>query len=138
VARRAALLLALAGCGTTVAERWDEVLGGEWILARIEGSDPLPGTEIWLTFATGRLYGRAANRYGAGFSRKEEAIEIGPIGSTRMHAPAPAGAMEQEERYLRLLAQIDGWDVSGERLDLLRGGTAILSFRRRSATPSRS
>jgi len=134
---RLSLLLLVAGCGTTAAERWDEVQGEDWLLHRIEGSPALAGAEVSLTFGTGRLYGRAVNRYAAPYVRTDDALKIEAIGATRKSLDKPPGVMDQEARYLKLLEQADGWKFGGGWLELRRGGTTILAFKLR-ASASRS
>ena len=133
---RLALLLALlAACGSmTPGERWDEVQGAEWILWKIDGKPALAGAEISLTFATGRLYGQAVNRYGANYSREEEALKIEPVGATKKHRDEPPGAMAQEARYLEVLAQADAWEYGSGWLELSQGGRTTLAFKRRAST----
>jgi heat shock protein HslJ len=134
---RAFRLLVAAAAACAAPARWDaDVLGGEWVLVRIEGAAPLGGTETVLTFAAGRLYGQAGNRYGASYSRDEETLAIGPVVSSRMRVDVPPGAHEQETRYLRLLGEADGWRVSGGRLELLRGDAPVLGFMRRGEARS--
>jgi heat shock protein HslJ len=131
---RSLLLLLVAGCSTTAVERWDEIQGEEWLLQKIEGSPAVAGTEISLTFGTGRLYGRAVNRYAAPYVRTDDVLKIEPAGATRKFLDEPPGAMEQEARYLKLLAQADGWQLGGGWLELQRGGKTLLAFKLRGST----
>lgn len=132
---RLLLLPLLAACGSmTPGERWDEVQGVEWILWKVEGKPALPGAEVSLTFATGRLYGQAVNRYGANYSREEETLKIEPVGATKKHMDQPPGAMAQEARYLELLAQADAWEYGGGWLSLRQGERTTLSFKRKVST----
>ena len=131
---RLLLLLLVLGCSTTAVERWDEIQGEDWLLHWMEGSPVLAGTEISLTFGTGRLYGRAVNRYAAPYVRTDEVLKIEPIGATKKFLDEPPGAMEQEARYLRLLEQADGWELGGGWLELRRGGKTLLSFKLRGST----
>jgi heat shock protein HslJ len=133
--RRLALLpAAAAGCGSTAGERWDEVQGVDWVLVNLEKTPVLAGTEISLTFDVGRLYGQAVNRYSAQYEKTEDALKIDVAGATKKFLDKPPGAMEQEARYLKLLAQADGWRIAGGWLELSRGGDRVLSFRRRDST----
>jgi heat shock protein HslJ len=140
VAGARALLLGAAitaSCATPTA-RWNDVLGAEWVLVRIEGEPPLPGTDVALTFGPGRLYGRAASRYGATYARDEGSLDIGLVASTPVPFAATPAAAEQESRYLRLLDEVDGWRIAHGRLELLRGGAPVLAFTVRSARGARS
>ncbi|HEX5135450.1 MAG TPA: META domain-containing protein [Planctomycetota bacterium] len=125
-------LLAAAGCGATAGARWDEVQGTVWVLLSMEGTPPLAGTETTLTLDVGRLYGQAVNRYSAQYERTEGAFQIDAIAATKKFLDDPPGAMAQEARYLKLLDEVDGWRMSGSWLELLRGETTVLVFRRRN------
>jgi heat shock protein HslJ len=132
---RLLLLLLVAGCGSsTPGERWDEVQGAEWILWKIDGKPALAGAEVSLTFATGRLYGEAVNRYGANYSREEEALTIEPVGATKKHRDEPPGAMAQEARYLDLLAKADAWEYGSGWLNLKHGDSTVLAFKLKGST----
>jgi heat shock protein HslJ len=130
-----AILLAAAGCGTTAGARWDEVQGGGtmWVLLNMQGTPPIAGTEITLTFDVGRLYGQAVNRYSAQYERTEGTFQIDAIAATKKFLDDPPGAMAQEKRYLELLDEVDGWRMSGSWLELSYGESTVLVFRRRNA-----
>jgi len=126
--RLALLLLAAAGCVMSTSTRWDGIQGSEWTLAMMEGTPVLDGTEVSLTFDVGRLYGKAVNRYSAQYERTDEALKIDTVAATKKFVDRPPGAMDQEQRYLKLLGEADGWGLSSTRLELKRGGTVILVF----------
>jgi heat shock protein HslJ len=131
---RLLLLLLVAGCGSAEpGERWDEVQGAEWILWKIDGKPALAGAEITLTFATGRLYGQAVNRYGANYSRAEDVLTIEAVGATRKHIDKPPGAMDQEGLYLKLLGEADSWNFGSGWLVLKQGDRTTLSFKRKGS-----
>jgi heat shock protein HslJ len=131
---RFAPLLVVAACSMTAAERWDSIQGEEWLLTTIDGAPILAGTEVSLTFTTGRLYGRAVNRYAGPYVRADEELKIESIGATRIFLDKPTGAMDQEGRYLKLLEQAERWEISGGRLDLKHKDKSILAFKLRSST----
>src|SRR5262245_26625991 len=125
-------LLLVAACGSpTSGERWDEVQGVDWVLWKMEDKPVLEGAVISLTFGTGRLYGQAVNRYGAGYARTEDALVIEAVGATKKHIDDPPGAMDQEARYLKLLGTADEWTHGHGWLMLKSGGRTILGFKRR-------
>ncbi|MBK8047192.1 MAG: META domain-containing protein [Anaerolineales bacterium] len=67
----------------------------------------LEGAEVTAHFfPDGRLAGRAGcNNYRANYTTGDESqIHVGPIATTRMLCPEPAGVMEQEGAYLAALA----------------------------------
>jgi heat shock protein HslJ len=128
-------LLLVAACGSpTSGERWDQVLGAEWVLWKIEDKPVLEGAGISLTFGTGRLYGQAVNRYGAAYNRTDDALTIQAVGATKKHIDNPPGAMDQEARYLKLLGEADGWTHGHGWLMLKSAGRTTLSFKRREST----
>lgn len=112
--KRLALPLALvgatlAGCateGTTLeTERTYQV---EWI-----GERPLiDRSHLTLTLGhDGRAYGNAGcNHWFASYTLEGERLSFGPVGSTRK-ACAPA-LMEQEQRFLDFLPNVQRWDFS--------------------------
>jgi heat shock protein HslJ len=131
----ALLLLLAAGCASTAGERWDDVQGADWVLLSLEKTPVLAGTEITLRFDVGRLYGEAVNRYSAQYEKTEGTLKIDTPAATRKFLDQPKGAMDQEALYLKLLAQADGWRVSGSWLELRRGAEKILLFRPRAPNP---
>ena len=59
----------------------------------------------------GRAFGTAGcNHWFASYTMKDQQISFGPAGSTRMMC-APA-LMEQEQRFLEALSQVQRWDLS--------------------------
>jgi len=105
-----ALAAALGGCASDAprleTERSYRV---EWI-----GERPLiDRSHLTITFAAdGRAHGHAGcNHWFAGYHQQGEALRFEPVGSTRkMCAPA---LMEQEQRFLAAIGQVQRWDFNG-------------------------
>jgi len=104
------LAAALAGCaGSPVQLESDKTYKVEWIGERpaVERSHPT----ITLG-ADGRAYGSAGcNHWFASYSRDGDKLNFSQAGATRKLCAAEL--MEQEQRFLEVLGQIERWDVSG-------------------------
>ncbi|MFT0633402.1 META domain-containing protein [Pseudomonas sihuiensis] len=105
----ALLTATLVGCASDApqleTERSYQV---EWI-----GEHPLiDRSHLTVTFAAdGRAHGHAGcNHWFAGYTLKDEAVRFETPGSTRkMCAPS---LMEQEQRFLAALAEVQRWDFN--------------------------
>jgi heat shock protein HslJ len=106
-----------------------ELEGTAWVLAEMNGTAPVAGTEITLMFEADSLSGKACNQYNAGYSIEpgSVAISISPVVSTKMACTEPAGTMEQEGAYFAALEATSTYILDGDRLEL-RGedGTTVL------------
>jgi len=130
------LVLALAACGggeeggTPAAS--GSVEGAAWVLVAGVGVDGWEATPPTATFGGGTVAGSTGcNRYSASYALDGEALELGPIASTRMACPPPADAVERE--YVAALERVAGWRLDGEQLVLLdEGGAELLRFDPRS------
>lgn len=101
---------ALSGCASDAAQlETGRSYRVEWI-----GERPLiDRSHLTVTFAAdGRAHGHAGcNHWFAGYSLKEDAIRFEAPGSTRkLCAPA---LMEQEQRFLAALSEVQRWDFNG-------------------------
>ncbi|MEM7625828.1 MAG: META domain-containing protein [Planctomycetota bacterium] len=113
--------LALTGCVAGPGD-WDDALGRDWTLVRLDGQRPLPEHTPTLTLADdGRVAGRSGgNRFFGTYERPGPGvIRFAALGSTRVFLDDPPGLMQQEQRYLETLGQIETYHVSAERLRLL-------------------
>jgi len=105
----ALLTATLVGCASDApqleTERSYQV---EWI-----GERPLiDRSHLTVTFAAdGRAHGHAGcNHWFAGYTLKDDAVRFDPPGSTRkMCAPS---LMEQEQRFLAALTEVQRWDFN--------------------------
>lgn len=105
----ALLTATLVGCASDApqleTERSYQV---EWI-----GEHPLiDRSHLTVTFAAdGRAHGHAGcNHWFAGYTLKDDAVRFEPPGSTRkMCAPS---LMEQEQRFLAALTEVQRWDFN--------------------------
>ena len=75
------------------------------------------------------------NRFTASYTVAGDALEIGPIASTRMACPPPADSVERD--YVAALEQVRAWRVENEELMLVDADeTEVLRYQ--AATPSGS
>ncbi|MDK2916462.1 MAG: hypothetical protein PWR25_1019 [Euryarchaeota archaeon] len=91
----------------------------------------IPGTTVTASFDTGNVRGNAGcNHYSARYTANGANLAIEPVTRTEMYCNEPPGIMEQEDRYLALLADAASYRVErvlpdGERIPL----TAFFSSR---------
>ena len=106
----ALIAAALAGCASDPVQlESDKTYRVEWI-----GERPLiDRSHLTITLGEdGRAYGSAGcNHWFASYRRDGDALRFEQPGATRkLCAPA---LMEQEQRFLEALGQVQRWDVSG-------------------------
>jgi putative lipoprotein len=105
--------------------------GTQWDLVEAAGPDvEFSRVHVTLGFQDGRAGGRApVNRYfGTCRELPGGVLELGPFGMTMM--AGPPHAMTAETAYLRLLEQVRGYRLDGDRLSLLdAAGVPLLTFR---------
>jgi heat shock protein HslJ len=84
------------------------------------------GTVLYATFTEdGTLAGSSGcNTYSGGYLVDGQAVEFGPLASTRKMCPGE-GVMEQETAFLAALATSGTWEIRGERLQLRRQDGAL-------------
>lgn len=131
--------LFLSACAGRVIgpDELESVVESIWVLERIEGKHPLrpqePNAEpITLELSgDGRAVGFAgANRFfGQVEITPEGEIRFGPLGTTRRYLDEPTGLMDQENRLLEILSEVDTYRVHDERLILFRDGRKMLIYR---------
>ncbi|MDG6256004.1 MAG: META domain-containing protein [Methanomicrobiaceae archaeon] len=121
----------------------DALAGTSWTLAGLAGEDGgmepvLDGTTITAAFGgDGRVGGSAGcNHYGADYTVDEASLSIGLAVRTEMYCMNPPGVMEQEGRYLSLLADAACWRMEDGLLILAdREGADLLIFEQVVRTP---
>jgi heat shock protein HslJ len=137
VAVSLALLLAFAaGCGgeddeddTTAAS----FVGVPWLLSSgldVEGWEARPPSATFTDDTVGGFTG--CNRFTGPYTSDGDALELGPLASTRMACAPPGDAIERA--YLAALERVAAWSLDDEELVLLDGDDAEL-LRYVGATP---
>jgi len=80
-------------------------------------ADLLPDTEITATFEGGAMSGSAGcNTYRAAYALNGPALDLEAAAATEMACVRPAGVMEQEQRYLRVLGGVATFRIYGHQL----------------------
>jgi heat shock protein HslJ len=90
----------------------------------------LPGAAITARFGGGKLTGNAGcNDYTADYKRDSTQLTFGPVAATKKMCAEPAGVMEQENTYLKLLAEVGVINQFARSIELLKAdGTPLLMF----------
>ncbi len=116
---------------------------GTWVLESLDGQPPIEDSFVVMSVDENWLEGYdGCNRYGG---RPEDGTPIfdadgkfSPALGTRTERDChePDGVMDQAEAYFSALMRVDGFRVSGDRLELLdAGGAARLVFVRQAPLP---
>jgi heat shock protein HslJ len=116
----------LLGCGGDPARL---LQGGEWVVEDILGGGIIDRSRVTLRFwQDGRLTGRAScNNLMGQYQLSGEGLAIGQAATTRM-ACSPA-LMEQEQRVLNSLAQVQRFDIDDTGALLLYTSEGALKAR---------
>jgi heat shock protein HslJ len=87
----------------------------------------IAGSEVTLNFGTdGQVNGSAGcNRYAGPYQSQDKALKVGPLASTMMACPSPAGVMEQETKYLTALQNAATYTIDGSTLTIRDASGAI-------------
>jgi len=113
-------------------EDWSWIAGTDWTLTSIEGQTPIKNSNLWIRFENHTwLNGSSGcNQLTANYTRKGiDGLQITQTASTKMHCPQP-GIMQQESRYLHLLANIDSYHAEPNTLTLSTNAITTLTFKR--------
>jgi len=90
----------------------------------------LPGAAITARFDGGKLTGNAGcNDYTADYKRDNTQLTFGPVVTTKKMCTEPAGVMEQENAYLKMLAEVGAINQFARSIELLKAdGTPLLMY----------
>jgi heat shock protein HslJ len=108
----------------------DAITSRAWRLVRLDGDAVLAGTAPDLTLGEDDRAGGDAstNRWFAPYHLTGMGLAFGTTGTTMMFNDEPAGRMDQEQRYLHLLGEVNRWRLDAGRLTLLADDTTRLVF----------
>ena len=109
--------------------------GSAWEVTSLADEDPLDDHPITFEFdAEGNIAGDAScNRFGGTCTIEGNTIKVGPLRSTR-RACEPE-IMQQETKFLALLATVTAWEIGAEGELVMRGEGGEIRAKRRSETP---
>jgi heat shock protein HslJ len=137
----AMLVVLAAGCGTGTTSPsgsavdsvtgTDTLTGSTWRLVAWGNAGVLPAeVEITAQFAEGQITGNAGvNSYFGPYTVDGGAFTTGELGRTLMAGPEPA--MQAEDTYLSLLAEVRSYNLAGDMLMLNDADeNALLQFER--------
>ena len=109
--------------------------GSSWEVTSFAGQAPLADHPITFEFDTeGNIAGDAScNRFGGTCTIEGNTMKVGPLRSTR-RACEPE-IMQQETKFLALLATVTAWEIGAEGELVMRGEGGEIRAKRRSETP---
>jgi heat shock protein HslJ len=128
------LLTASAALAMETNKQTATLPGSAWQVKTFAGQTPLADHAITFEFDNeGNVSGDAScNRFGGSCSIDGSKIEVGPLRSTR-RACEPE-IMQQEQKFLALLAAVTAWSIVGDELVLTAPDGEIRA--RRTTAPS--
>ncbi len=87
----------------------DPIRDRTWVLVRMNDAEPIAGHTVTLTLsAEGGVSGRGGcNRYMGAYTLEGDKLSVGENMASTMMACAAEGVMEQESRYLKVLAAMN-------------------------------
>jgi uncharacterized membrane protein len=113
----------LPGCAGDPAR----LLAGDWVVTALDGAALPKGTDVTLTFESGRITGLAAcNRYSGSYTLTGEGLSFGPVAGTRMACPPPL--METESAVYAAFARVSQFDITPDGALLLKSDEATTLF----------
>lgn len=122
----AMLLLTLTACAR---DRADPLNGTKWILTSYNGTPPLAGTTVTITFEDGRVTGSSGcNSYGGSYKLDGTKIRISALVSTLMACTGPAGVMDQESLFLNALSSAQAFQLNSGQLQITTSDGKTLNF----------
>ncbi|MGI2335881.1 MAG: META domain-containing protein [Dehalogenimonas sp.] len=123
-------LLPLVACSTKSDPKSSDLDNTKWQLQSYgKAENPiavLNGTEITVTFDSGRVYGSAGvNMYSGSFEVHGNKISIIDLVWTEMYRQEPPGVMEQESEYLKIFKAADNFLVKTDSLQINAGNETL-------------
>lgn len=130
------LMMLLAACagqagGSGQAGTVPNLEGTEWVLASLNGNEPITGSTVTLKFEKDQLGGSGGcNSYGGKYTLGPDGkISVSEVVQTEMACMDPAGVMEQESQFGQALSQAASFQMNGDNLEIKNAaGEIILVF----------
>ena len=123
-----------ASCMANVpAPKAQELPGTNWTLSALGGKSPLAGSNVTLSFASGRLQGTdGCNRYSGPYTASGSVLTVGPDVAATLMGCEPA-LMQQAGVFMQALMGSRNYHIDGNRLELRTpDGTLALALARDS------
>lgn len=122
-------LLLVAACSGTGPADQNTLQGSRWTLVGLADETPLGEVDVTAEFSEGQVAGNSGcNSYSGTYEVDGENIEIGELTMTLMACLDPDGIMDQEQRFLELLAGSQTFTVEGDQLILHTSSGETLTF----------
>jgi heat shock protein HslJ len=120
----ATLTLVVAACGGDAGDP----SGRTWTLTELDEAPALAGTLVTISFVDGEVTGSTGcNTYSGTATWGDGDLTVDPgLVATRRSCDAPI--MDQEQRFLGVLLEADAYEVDGDELRLLDGGSVTARF----------
>lgn len=120
LALTALLVLILSACAGQPGGASASLPAGEWVLTTMNGSQPLEGSTVTISFTDGNIGGKAGcNSYGGKYKTGQDGLlELEEVFSTEMACLEPEGIMQQETTYLETLIQAASFEASADQLTI--------------------
>ncbi len=124
------LSAAVGACG--IFGTASDLDGTEWALTSLNGSPPLAGVEITVSFEGQEITGSAGCNTYFGEYRREgtDGLVVTDLANTEIGCLEPPGIMEQEAEYLSVLRSATSFRVDDGELRIAGAGGALLIFAR--------
>jgi heat shock protein HslJ len=109
--------------------------GSAWQVTAFAGQTPLEDHPITFEFDTeGNIAGDGScNRFGGACTIEGDTIKIGPLRSTRRACEAEI--MQQEHKFLALLASVTAWKIDPDGILVLTGEDGEIRAQKRTDSP---
>jgi heat shock protein HslJ len=103
-----------------------------WKLTGLAGLDSLPGLRkdafIQFNGTEGRYHGNAGcNLVNGSYTLEGNTLRFGPAAMTRM--ACPEAEMNVEMAFTKMLQEVDGFLITGEKLELRSGAKTVATFK---------
>ncbi|MEC9084819.1 MAG: META domain-containing protein, partial [Pseudomonadota bacterium] len=99
--------------------------GSQWMVEEIDGEPVLEGSEVTIGFTDeGRVFGSSScNRYNGGWHIQGQELVFSQMAATRMACPETL--MQQENRFLKLLGDVHGYQFAADGRLVLETGQGV-------------
>jgi heat shock protein HslJ len=115
-----------AACSLNSFSASDPLNGGQWVLVSMNGDAALIGNPLSVGFEDGMISGNAGcNSFQGSYSIEGDSLAVGPLARTEIYCQDPHGVMDQEDRFLEILAAADSFILEEGRLKISGNGVQL-------------